>query len=257
MLEFRRSSATIFPSAFQAANPEEHPPVETALQLLPTERHRCDVGEGLSRRVGAFFAYPAGILPQGGGFLGVPCGSERGEARVLRVFCRDEPRGIQHIFLGHHCGGGSIRAVVDVRIKRCEFNGCVDGGSGGSSDEQGDSHSTGGHLAAYLLHPVQGRGNQSADADDVGADLDRFVQKRRRRDHHAQVGNIESAAGQYYGGNVLAYVVDVSLDSGDEELGLAPDSFSTLHVWLEHGHCFPHYPGGLDDLREKHPSIAE
>ena len=176
---------------------------------------------------------------------------------MLRVFGRDEPRGVHHILLGHHGGGGSVRTVVHVRIEGRELHGRVNGGSSGSTDKQRYCHSAGGHLAADLLHPVKGRSDQSADADDVGTYLDGLVQQCLARYHHAEIRHIEPAAGQDDGGYVLAYVVDVALDGGDEELGLVTDSFTALHIRLEHGHRFAHYPGGLYDLREEHPSVSE
>ena len=133
----------------------------------------------------------------------------------------------------------------------------MDGGSGSSSDEKGSVHASGGHLSADLLHSVQGRSDESTHADNVGSNLHSLVQQRITRHHHAEVGNVEPAACQYDGSDVLADVVDVALDGGDEESRLVAGSLVRSHIRLEYGHSIAHHPGGLDDLREEHPSVSE
>ena len=52
----------------------------------------------------------------------------------------------------------------------------MDGRSGGSADEKGSGHASRRHLLAYLFHPVQGRGDESADTDDIGTYLSSLFQ---------------------------------------------------------------------------------
>ena len=133
----------------------------------------------------------------------------------------------------------------------------MDGRCGGASDEKGSGHAPRRHLAADLLHPVQGRCDQAAHAYDVGAYLSGLVKQRLARHHHAKVRHVESAAGQYDGGYVLTYVMNIALDGGDKEYRFVTDRFRRLHIGLEDGHRIAHYTGGLNDLRQEHPSVPE
>ena len=54
-------------------------------------------------------------------------------------------------------------------------------------------------------------------ADDVGLRLDRGLQNLLARDHHAEVDDLEVVAPQHDADDVLADVVDVAFDGGDDD----------------------------------------
>ena len=158
---------------------------------------------------------------------------------------------------GEHGAGGGVRGVKDVAVERRELDGGVQGGRGGAADQQRRREAAGGHFAAQLLHLEERRGDEPADADEVGADLRRLVEKGLQRDHHAQVRDLESVAAQHDAGDVLADVVDVALDRGDQETGFARTGGFLAHIGLEDFDGVAHHLGGLDDLGEEHLACGE
>ncbi len=91
--------------------------------------------------------------------------------------------------------------------------------SGGTADEKRKRHSASGHHTAQFLHTVERWGYQTAHSYDVSAQTHSLVKDDGRRDHHPQVGDFEAPATEDSGGNVLAYVVYVSLHGCNDEAG--------------------------------------
>jgi hypothetical protein len=79
------------------------------------------------------------------------------------------------------------------------------------------------HLAGHVLHLFQAGRDEARQAHDVGA-----LDLGARQDlvaghHHAHVHHLEVVALQDHGDDVLADVVHVALDGGDDDLALGLD----------------------------------
>jgi hypothetical protein len=98
-----------------------------------------------------------------------------------------------------------------------DLDGGVRGGGGGATDEQRHLESAALHFLGDVDHLVERRRDQTGQADDVRADLDRLVEDLVAGNHDAHVGDFEAVAGEHHADDVLADVVDVALDGGDEE----------------------------------------
>ena len=108
-----------------------------------------------------------------------------------------------------------------------------------------------------MFHTIKRRCNQAAQPDDLRPALQRLCQNLFRRHHHAQVYDLEPAALQHDGGDVLAYVVHVSLHSSYHHLRLAAAAVLRLHIRLKHIDRLPHHLCRLHYLRQEHPALAE
>ena len=75
--------------------------------------------------------------------------------------------------------------------------------------------------------------------------------------HHAQVYHIEPVAPQDDARDVLADVMDVTLDRRVDDDRALRRLFSGVHVGLQNGDCILHHLGGLYHLRQEHFAGAE
>ncbi len=108
-----------------------------------------------------------------------------------------------------------------------------------------------------MAHLLERRRDQAGQPDDVGADLARRGQDLRGRDHHPQVDDLVVVAAQDYADDVLADVVDVSLDRRHDYPALRPRRPAACRLLgLDERHQLRdsglHDPRALDDLREEH-----
>jgi hypothetical protein len=86
-----------------------------------------------------------------------------------------------------------------------------------------------------------------------------------RRDHDAEVDDFVVVAGEDDADDVLADVVDVALDGGEEDLALGLDDCCRRRPWRlfgfhegrEVGDGLLHHAGGFDDLGQEHFARAE
>ena len=149
------------------------------------------------------------------------------------------------------------RAAVMLR----DLDRRVRGGSGRAADQQRHLETTALHFLGDVYHLVERGGDQTGQADHVRADFDGLVEDLVAGDHDAHVGDFEAVAGEHDADDVLADVVDVALDGGDEEPAgrtlVRIGGFFRLHVRLEPGDGLLHHAGGFDHLRQEHLARTE
>ena len=142
-------------------------------------------------------------------------------------------------------------------VERGQLDRRVQGGSGGAADEERRIQSPRLHLAADFLHLEQGRGNQSAYADEGGMMLFGGLQDRFLVHHHAQVHHIESVAAEDDARDILADVMDIPLDRRVNDDRALRRLFSGVHIGLQNGDGILHHLGGFHHLRQEHLAGAE
>ena len=200
------------------------------------------------------------------GLAGTRCGgfggrfarlAQRADLRLLAVLVRLGLCAVGHQPAREHGAGGRVGRIENVPVERRELDGGVQRGGGGAADEQRRREPAGSHLPAELLHLEERRGDEPADADEVGAHRGGLLQDGLLRDHHAEVGDLETVASQHDAGDVLADVVDIALDRGQQETGLGAAAPLLAHIGLEDLHGVAHHLGGLHDLREEHLAGGE
>ena len=86
---------------------------------------------------------------------------------------------------------------------------------GGASHNYGDADAGALQLATNHNHLLQGRSDEAAQADEIGIVLAHGRHDVGRLYHHAQVDNLAAAHRHHHGDDVLADVVDVALDRGE------------------------------------------
>ena len=121
------------------------------------------------------------------------------------------------------------------------------------------------HLSGHVLHLFQAGRDQARQADDVGAlDLgarQNFVAGH----HHAHVDDFKVVALQDHRDDVLADVMHVTLDGGDDDLALGLDvgtgrfeqQLFRLDVGQQMRYGLLHDAGAFDHLRQEHLALAE
>lgn len=146
-----------------------------------------------------------------------------------------------------------------ARVGRSYFYGGVYVRSGRTADQYGNLQPPAFQLFADVDHLLERRGNQSAQADRVGAPGDGFVDDAGTLDHHAQVADRVAVAGHDYRHDVLADVVYVAFHGSHQHLaGTLGVRFGTLlDVGSQYGDGFFHHAGGLDHLRQEHFALPE
>ncbi len=117
------------------------------------------------------------------------------------------PRGIEHVH----------NRLVELGRN---LHGRVLAAGGGAADEQRDREAPALHLARHEHHLVERRRDEAAEADQVGAFVDRRLQDLVGRDHHAEVHDLVVVAPEDDADDVLADVVDVALDRRHDDLAL-------------------------------------
>ena len=232
-------------AGFNAPNGIKQLPVKIWQELTYAEASRFDVLEKCSLEIalcrerlspGTGLAFSAGSVA---GFVHFP------QLPLLVVLLRLRALPVGHQAACEYCACGCVRSVEHVVVERCEFDCGVQGRGGGSAYEQGRVHPACAHLPAQFLHLIKGRSDQSADSYDVGSCKFSLLEYGLLGNHHAQVGDLETVASHHYSGDVLAYVVDISLDRGHQNSGLCIGVLGAvlLHIWAQHCHRIPHYLG--------------
>ena len=114
-----------------------------------------------------------------------------------------------------------------------------------------------------MAHLVERRRDQAGEADDVDLPLPRRLEDLRRRHHHAEVDDLVVVALEDDADDVLADVVDVALDGGEQDaagdvlLAGAEEALLLLHERHQVGDRLLHDAGRLDHLRQEHLARAE
>jgi hypothetical protein len=146
-----------------------------------------------------------------------------------------------------------------------DFDGGVTAARGCSADEQRQFETLALHLAGDVHHLVERWGDEAAEADHV--DLVGFgaLEDFFGGDHHAHVDDLVVVAGEDDADDVLADVVHVTFDGGEQDLSLGlhylaggfESGFLGFHEGGEVGHGFLHDAGRFDDLGEEHFACSE
>mmetsp|Transcript_36938 Transcript_36938/g.59359 ORF Transcript_36938/g.59359 Transcript_36938/m.59359 type:complete len:281 (-) Transcript_36938:1252-2094(-) len=151
-----------------------------------------------------------------------------------------------------------------ARVVGRNFDCRVHLGGRGATHEQGNLHSLSLHGLGHVHHLVQRGGDEAREAADVSLVVDEGVDDFILRAHHADVDHLEVIAAEHDSDDVLADVVDVTLDGGDKEHacvgGLARAAVSQallLHKRDEVAHGLLHHARRLDHLRQKHLTRTE
>ena len=184
-----------------------------------------------------------GVLGRGlGGETVVLGGRKQGRDHAYR------PAGVEDV-------GGGARGVG-----RGDLHRRVGLGGGGAADQQGHVEAPPLHLRGDEDHLVQARGDQARQADHVHLQAHGLVEDPVGRDHDAQVEDLVVVTLQDHADDVLADVVDVTLDGGHEDpagaLAFLAGALG-LHEGQEPGHGLFHHPRGFHHLRQEHLARAE
>ena len=128
-----------------------------------------------------------------------------------------------------------------------------------AADDDRDAQAAPLELLADVRHLVERRRDEAAQADALRSPGDGFVDDALRLDHDAQVADLVSVAGHHHRDDVLADVVDVALDRGDEHPSgtVRRRGGALLDVGGEGRHGALHHARRLDDLRQEHLALAE
>ena len=135
-------------------------------------------------------------------------------------------------------------------------------GRGSPTDEQRNIKAFPFHLFGNVHHLLEGWRDESAQSDDICPFVPCGLQDLGCRHHHTEVDDLVVVAAEYHAHDVLADVVDVSLDRGDHELAVGPPGFTARGAFPfderhQMRHCLFHDAGALYNLGEKHPAAAE
>lgn len=196
------------------------------------------------------------------GSCGSPRGGGTGRAGSVALRARepDTPPGRTEQFAEDFVvAAGVVGMDHRARVGRSYFYGGVYVRSGRTADQYGNLQPPAFQLFADVDHLLERRGNQSAQADRVGAPSDGFVDDAGTLDHHAQVADRVAVAGHDYRHDVLADVVYVAFHGSHQHLASALGvRFGTLlDVGSQYGDGFFHHAGGLDHLRQEHFALPE
>jgi hypothetical protein len=107
-------------------------------------------------------------------------------------------------------------------------------------------------------HLVERRCDQAREADDVRPFLLRGVEDLLGGCHYAEIDHLVVVAAENDPDDVLADVVNVALDRGEDDLSLRPAALLLiLHEGLQVGDRPLHRTRALDDLRQEHAARSE
>ena len=219
-LEDRRELALHLPRV------EEELPVDVVAQRRRARARRaCVAGERRRRQVVERHALACSRAPpRAGGAASAP---SRRTARAGAPGARGSPRRASSLRSGSsrlETTRDDARSVEDVerrlRVLRCDPHSRVLLRRRRAADQQRQVELAPLHLLRDVDHLVERRRDQAGEADDVAALLDRGVEDRVGRHHHAEVDHLVVVAAEHDADDVLADVVDVALDGGEHDLAL-------------------------------------
>ena len=154
---------------------------------------------------------------------------------------------------------GVGRVYHQSRIDRGDLHGGMQVRGRRAADDDRKAQRAAFQLLADVGHLVERRGDQAAQADAVGAPRHGLFDDPLRLDHHAEVLYLVSVAGHHDRHDILADVVYVAFDRGDQNLARVVRGLGAalLDVGGQGRHGALHHAGGLHDLRQKHLALAE
>ena len=145
---------------------------------------------------------------------------------VFRAVLRDEGR----LAFGAEQAGGDghgAAGVEDVHdglaVVRRDFDGRVRAAGGGAADEQRQFEALALHFAGHVHHFIERGRDKAAEADDVGVDGAARLEDFLGRHHDAEVDDLVVVACEDDADDVLADVVHVAFDGGEDDLSLRLD----------------------------------
>ena len=154
---------------------------------------------------------------------------------------------------------GVGRVDDGARVDRGDLHRRVEVRGGGTADDDRDAEPAAFEFLANVDHLVERRGDQPAQADALCTPCHGFIDDALRFDHYAQVADLVAVAGHHHRDDVLADVVHVALDRGDEHLAgrVGALSGALLDVGRQGRYGALHHAGRLDHLRQEHSALAE
>ena len=110
-----------------------------------------------------------------------------------------------------------------------------------------------------MHHFIQRRRDEARQADQIGTDLFRCAEDLLCRHHHTQIGYFEVVTLQDHAHDVLANVVDITLNRGHNNLALCGRIVVLLRFDKRHemSHALFHYPRRFDNLGQEHLAGTE
>ena len=153
----------------------------------------------------------------------------------------------------------------------CDLHRRVGSAGGGSADQQWNRETGARHFAGDMHHFVERRRDQARKSDQVRLLFASGGENLLARHHDSQVCHLVVIAGQHHADDVLADVVDVALDGGQQNAAFAgiPSGIASgvafgtggsplrVHERRKKGDRFLHHAGGFYDLRKEHLAGAE
>ena len=229
-----------------------------------------DAGDGEGGSGGDGFG-PVEVLASGAGFVygehtaAVGAGSSVGAGLLVLAGGELEQVGATalpyQLVHGGYGAGGVLDVDDAVGVLGLDSDGGVGDGGGRAANEQGDVEALPLHLAGDGDHFVQGRSDQAAESDDVGVVFAGGVEYVLEGGHDAEVHYLVVVASEHDADYVLADVVNVALDCGDDDLAVGAGDVGVLSLGLdvgdEFGNGFLHDAGALDDLGQEHAAGSE
>ena len=114
------------------------------------------------------------------------------------------------------------------RVDRGDLHRRVEFRGRGPADDDRDAEPAAFEFLANMDHLVERRGDQPAQADALCAPCHGFIDDALRFDHYAQVADLVAVAGHHHRDDVLADVVHVALDGGQNDAALAGAALALL-----------------------------
>ncbi len=143
-------------------------------------------------------------------------------------------------------------------IVRADLHRRVHAARGGAADQKRQVEAFALHLGRDVAHLVERWRDQTRQADDIHLPLARGVEDLLGGDHDAQIEHLVIVALEHDADDVLADVVNVALDGGEQDPagGLPLREPKLLLLLLHEGHQISdgllHHPRRLHHLRQEH-----
>ncbi len=108
-----------------------------------------------------------------------------------------------------------------------------------------------------MHHLFERRGDEPAQADQIGVAVTGGLQNLVAGHHHSKVNHVIIVAPKHHADDVLADIVDVAFHSRHDDASFDERAAAGLlfrfEVRLQIGHSLFHHPRALDHLRQEHP----